>query len=79
MFCNYIATQEWKQGQLLKKLVATRFVIFETIKRAEKIHYNGHRLIIETNITVQNKGEIILLECQRINEDKREKIMKTNI
>ena len=26
-----------------------------------------------TNITVENKGEIILTECQRINEDKREK------
>ena len=34
---------------------------------------------METNITAENKGEIILIECQRTNEDKREKIMKTNI
>ena len=29
--------------------------------------------IIERNITVENKGEIILIECQRKNRDKREK------
>ena len=33
--------------------------------------------IIETNITVENKGEIILTECHRINEDKREKNHET--
>ena len=32
---------------------------------------------IETNITVENKGKIIRIE--RIDEDKREKIMKTNV
>ena len=49
-----------------KKLVVTRFVILKTIKkRAEKKkqHLNRHHLIIETNVTVENKGEIILIEC----------------
>ena len=32
-------------------------------KEPKKKHLNKHHLIIEINITVENKGEIILIEC----------------